>query len=197
MEEKRIEIYDWSKTFKQNFEEINERHLVFRISREDNIIELIPDSSTVIITKPAGVKDHKYLSSLITDYYSLFGLRYNMFKRYNPRFFTCDERIFFEGLLIKFRKSDFKKFEWAKDKILYELGIKRSRLNTIISNFEKLGIIDHAVVHSIKTKTKKNKASFFVVNPERIMELTNEIYFKFEISQAQLAMSQFLKPALK
>lgn len=200
MESNIIKLYNPSLSFKDNFSvDKDDKHLVFRISKNSNFIGLIPDNSSVILTDLSKIRDQMYLRSIIMDYYSLFGLRYNMFKRYDPNFFECDERIFFEALLINYKKADFRKFEWAKSKIFYELGIKRTRLETIIRKFKRLGIINNTVVHSLKMKpgSRKNKASFFVLNPEVIIGLIPSIYFRFEMASAKEALIRFLTPAIK
>lgn len=198
MKDRKIELYDRKKTFKANFKEVNEKHIVFKISKNDDVIDIIPDLNSFIVTKPSEIRDKMGLMSLIVDYHSHFGLRYNMFKRYNPKFFTCDERIFFEGLLVKFKNADFREFEWAKDKIFYELGIKRSRLDSIIKKFKDLGIINYTTVYALKTNTRKNKALFFNVNPIKIMELAPKIYFyKYTYFESVKSLRKFLSPVLK
>jgi hypothetical protein len=94
------------------------------------------------------------------------------FMKYSS-FFDCEERVFFEALLVKhkvFRGA----FSWSIPQTESELGIKRSRREAIIKKFIKLGIIETLTVpmpgEHMKTITQ------FKVNIPKVVELIPKIY---------------------
>lgn len=92
------------------------------------------------------------------------------FQRYNFDFFSCEEVVLFEYLAVK--GMSFKKlneFYHSTTTITRETGIKKHSLNSILSRFQQLGILDVEVKGFPKVK-------HFKVNFPRIMDLFSQIY---------------------
>ena len=57
------------------------------------------------------------------------------FKNYNFNYFSCEEAIFFEYLIVKGQSFKFKEFFHSTETISSETGIKKHSLNSIIKKF--------------------------------------------------------------
>lgn len=200
IEFKKIELYDFNKTFDENFLEGDEdKYIVIKISKKDNKIGVMtPDVHSLCLSNPEKLIESEELKYLIWDYDTIFGTRYNVFKRYDTNFFDCQERVFFEALIINYKRNRFKNFRWEKSKIGYELGIKRKKLDSIITRFQELGIIDSAIAKMTKkTKNSRNSIGFhFSVNSQRIIELLPEIFSDFDYETVERDILNYLTPDL-
>lgn len=90
-------------------------------------------------------------------------------QRYNFNFFSLEEVIFFEYLVIKGKAFLFKPFYHSSSTIAAETGIKRNKLESIIKKFQGL--------HLIKVELKGYpKVKHFLVNYSVIPSLFDKIY---------------------
>lgn len=99
----------------------------------------------------------------------------NKFRIYNPTYFSCDERVFFEALLVKHKRFGGK-FTWSLPQTQKELGIKRTRRETIIQKFTTLGIIKTEGIPMPDELIKE--ITCFTVDIPKIIELIPKIYCK-------------------
>ena len=191
------DLYDYSKIFSKNVEDGRDKYLVLKISVNSNQIgPYIPDDFAICLSTPSKLMEIQELEFLIHDYDTIFGIRYPRFRNYDPHFFSCEERVLFEVLLIKFKNNQFKMFRWEKSKIGYELGINRGRRDTIIKKFKSLGIIKSAVAKSCKGKNGRNANSyFFNLDCNRILELLPEIFSDFNKEEVLHDLKKYLHPA--
>lgn len=90
-------------------------------------------------------------------------------QRYNFNFFSLEEVIFFEYLVIKGKAFQFKQFFHSSATIAKETGIKRNKLDTIISRFVELNLIEVKLVGMPRVKN-------FIVNYSTIPTLFDKIY---------------------
>ena len=107
-------------------------------------------------------------------------------QRYNFDYFTCEEAVFFEYIVIKgksFARMDA--FFHSSSTITKETGIKKHSLKTIITHFIQLGIIDVEVKGMPKVK-------HFKVVYLRIIELFPQIYLLAENGKLSAVFSKLL-----
>lgn len=196
--ENTIKLYDFNLLFEENFlHDDEDKHIVIRISAKDNKIDLMFDKSSVCLSSPKKLLQVSKLHFLIWDYDSIFGTRYNIFKLYNKDFFDCQERVFFESLIIKFKRNKFTPFRWEKTKIGMELGIKRNKRDSIIKRFKELGIIKTATLKSIKNKNGFENSYFFNLDCQRIYDLLPTIFSEFDYKKVENNIFNYLSPKLK
>ena len=105
-----IEIYDDNLSYDENFTEgVDLKYALLPIYKtpkgnEFDFTRLLNAGGKIIITE----NFENYVTALeyfVVDFDSIFGLRLLSYQRYNSKFFDCQERVFFEALLIKDRKS--------------------------------------------------------------------------------------------
>lgn len=106
-------------------------------------------------------------------------------QRYNFDYFTLEEVVFFEYMVVKGRAFGFKQFYHSHITIAREIGIKKAKLNTILGRFRELGIIETEVkglppVHNYK------------LNYEKIIELLPNIYRVAENEQLVAGFGKLL-----
>ncbi len=90
-------------------------------------------------------------------------------QRYNFNFFSLEEVIFFEYLVVKGRAFLFKPFYHSSSTIASETGIKRNKLESIIKKFQALQLI--------KVELKGYpKVKYFLVNYSILPSLFDKIY---------------------
>jgi hypothetical protein len=104
-------------------------------------------------------------------------------QRYNFDYFTLEEVVFFEYLVVKRRAFGFKQFYHSHATIAKEIGIKKGNLSAILGRFTELGIIEIEVkgfppVHNYK------------VNFGKIIELLPTIY---RIAESEQSLAGFGK----
>lgn len=199
-----ISLFDFDLTVNENLAKNPEQYVLLKVSEEKIGIEEniypIPDNLSTCLVSSKKLKRQETMNFLIFDYDSIFGTRYNIFKCYDYKFFSCDERVFFEVLLIKYKKADYKEFLWDLSKVQYELGIKRKRLNTIILNFVKLGIITKK--YTVKGAKKNcdtpfNRGTKFDISLDRIWELLPKIYADFALDKVRSDIEKYIRPTQK
>lgn len=90
-------------------------------------------------------------------------------QRYNFKFFSLEEVVFFEYLMVKAQAFGFGQFYHSTETISSETGIRRTKLDTIIGKFNDLGILRVEVKGFPKVK-------HFTVDFEKIHALLSQIY---------------------
>ncbi|WP_405211199.1 hypothetical protein [Dokdonia sp. Asnod2-E02] len=128
----------------------------------------------------SGIKDmesfeYSEMMNLIVDYATMFGTRLNRFMKYNPKFFTCDERVFFESLLMKYRYFKYKPFFLSYETIFQEIGIKKDRAVSIRKKFEAIGILESSLVTS-KINNRPSQITYYSLHLEKIIKLLPNIF---------------------
>ncbi|CAA0204519.1 hypothetical protein [Tenacibaculum maritimum] len=197
MEDKILKLYDFDMSFGENFlDNEDDKHIVIRISLKDNKVDLVLDKSSICVSSPKDLMHISKLSFLAWDYDSIFGTRYNVFKKYDKDFFDCQERVLFEALIIRFKRNHFKPFRWEKTKIGMELGIKRNKRDNIIRRFTQLGIIKSALVRQIRKGDKFSNSYFFDLDTEKIIELLPKIFSEFDFKKVESNLITYFRPDL-
>lgn len=190
-------LYDLSKEVDENLTDGKDKYIILKISEGENSIERVPDEFARILTKPKSLlkENVSFLRHIFIDYDTLFGVRYKQIKNYNNKVFNLQERVLFETIIIKFKRNDFKPFEWPKRKIEYELGIGRRSCNTILKRFRKAGIIKK--MESIDKFSEQRggpiKTTLFDIDTNRIIELLPEIYSNFSKDKMEKDILKYLK----
>jgi len=202
-----IDIYDFNKTHEENFESGNRRKFIFIEITKDKKFEVVEDDygyhyESVLTPQCKFVMDLNKFEEFSNfeftpvDYDSIFGLRLNCFMKYNSNFFTCDERVIFEALLIKFKAFNFKPLYWSKEVIFKEVGIKKDRAYKILNRFEELGIITQEIRTS-KVKNRPQQITYFNINSDRVRELVKDIYNERYWEIVDKNLDKYLKPATR
>lgn len=194
-----IKLYDFNKSFDDNFYDDTDKHIIIKVSKSDeNICVTTPDVHSVCLSSTKRMGNMEQLKHLVWDYDTIFGTRYNVFKKYDTKFFDCQERVFFEALIIKYKRKGYKRFRWEKSKIGFELGIKRRKLDSIVKRFKDLGIIKSAECRMTK-KAKNSRYSqgfHFTLDSKKIIELLPKIFSKFDYDRVEKDIKRYLSPDL-
>lgn len=144
---------------------------------DDNLNDIKIDvESTKVLTKIEQLYDD-YIENVFIDKYdeSIHGVVVKNFIQYSD-YFSCQERVFFEALLVK-AKYFKDKFYWSIPKIREELGIKRTAAESIISRFEQEKILKKRVEKRFnKEKNRPEQIAYFEVDFEVIYGLIEKIY---------------------
>lgn len=90
-------------------------------------------------------------------------------QRYNFKYFSLEEVVFYEYLVIKAQSFGFKQFYHSTATIENETGLKRHKLDSIIAKFKKNGILDVEIKGFPLVK-------HFTVNFIKIQSLLTQIY---------------------
>jgi hypothetical protein len=106
-------------------------------------------------------------------------------QRYNFEFFSLEEVVFFEYIVVKAPLFKYKEFFHSTSTIEKEIGIKRSKLDSIIIKFSKLGILTVEVKGFPKVK-------HFTVNFQEIEKYLSKIYQSAENGKLSAEMSKLL-----
>ncbi|MDB0603088.1 hypothetical protein PL373_18540 [Tenacibaculum maritimum] len=176
---KEIHVYNSCIPRDENFEDgISPKYFLTAVHSSGimSVEEKIPDQFSKVVYDLNQIEE--YGSSpemMIVDYDTIFGLRLTSFLKYNSNFFSCDERVFFEALLIKYKAFVFKPFYWSKEIIFQELGIKKDRATKIINKMKALEILTTEVRKSV-LNNRPQQITYFMINKSKIMELASEIY---------------------
>ncbi len=198
-----IELYDESKQFDENFEDgSNVKYVLLPIYKEKNhenqnytkLLNL--GSKTLMNRKKVMDKFSEGLHYFVLDYDTIFGLRLLSFQKYNPIFFSCEERVLFETLLIKFHRFKFKEFYYSYKTIYIELGIKRDKAKTIVNKFIKLGFLNCRVKKS-QINGRQSQITYFSVCANKIIDLVPLIYETEHQEQVKEELTMYLEPAIQ
>lgn len=197
-----IELYDQSITFDENFRSGKDIKFVLlpifnnTPDKDINFTPLLNAGGKLLLKREELFANYgEGYAFLIVDYDSIFGIRLLSFQKYT-NFFSCDERVLFETLLIKFHSFKFKEFFYSLKSIYKELGIKESRAKTILSKFVNLGIISKQVKKQFY-KGIATQVTYFNLYTEKIIELLPKIYDKDHIDMIEKDILKYLEPAIK
>lgn len=199
-----LEIYDHEISLVENYERSKDLKYILIAVRRNGSLDVMSSNSDPILSpsdkfmvRMDQFEDYGF-DTWMVDYDTIFGTRFSTFIKYDSNFFSCDERVFFEALLIKYKKSDFKTFYWSKQRVFDEIGVKKDRTDAIIKKFTVLGIL------SVKKKTRQHngrpeQVNYFYVKPSKIIELLPQIFlesaeFNF-ITHRDI--TTYLKPGLR
>lgn len=196
-----IQLYDHGLSHDENFEiGDDKKYILIEVSKDKKFS--VKDSQSVLPTPQSKcvidvqkVEKFSAMKFIPIDYEPFFGLRLLSFKNYNSDFFTCDERIMFEALLIKLKSHKFNPFYWSKEKIYEEVGIKKDRATKILDKFIKLGIVTKEVRRSF-VDNRPLQINYFDLNANSIIELTSQIFKDNEEKNYEQILSTYLKPVL-
>ncbi|WP_312900567.1 hypothetical protein [Chryseobacterium taichungense] len=196
-----VKLYNHDISFEGNFQQDNTpKYILIEVNSAGNmqVNNVLSPSDKIVV----NMKDFEQFNfdRYFVDYDTIFGTRFLNFMQYDSNFFVCDERVFFEALLIKYKKSKFTSFYWSKEKIFKELGIKKDRAEKIISRFKELGIIS---VENKRTRTSEGKpqqVNYFFLHPERVIEILPKVFGDAEeerIFPGHRDIQKYLKPGLR
>ncbi len=178
-----IELYDPCKTLDENFEDdFQNKYLLISVNKNGSmgIENKIPDQFSKVVVDINKIEEFDLPEFAVIDYDTIFGLRLTSFINYNSDFFTCDERVFFEALLIKYKCFGYKPFHWSREVIWKELGIKKDRVNRIIRKFsDELNILYPKVIKTT-IDGRPRQVTYFGLNAKKILELFPKIYLDKE-----------------
>ncbi|QXP69361.1 hypothetical protein H0I29_12075 [Polaribacter sp. R2A056_3_33] len=183
-----ISLYDPCKSRDENFEDgISSKYLLVRVENTGSlsIDTIIPDQFSKVVTDLNKMEEYGTPEFMVVDYDTIFGIRLITFINYNSDFFTCDERVFFESLLIKYKAFGYKPFYWSKEVIWRELGIKKDRANRIIKRFIELDILSTEVKKSV-LDGRPQQITYFNLQSKKICELLPKIYNERESNVSQI-----------
>lgn len=171
-------LYDPDKSKDDNFAE-KRNYFLLRMDKNNLRLEdprRLFDQKTKYLTKVDDIFEYgNSLETVFVDTFenSLHAVYLKKFKKYNTAFFDCEERVFFEALLIKHRAFTGE-FTWSIQQCEKELGIKRFRRKSIIKKFIDLGILETNVIPLPLDEMKG--ITQFSVNVQRVIDLLPEIY---------------------
>lgn len=197
-----IELYDESIQFEENFKDgSNVKYVLLPIYKnnkkdEYNYTKLINAGSKVILNKKKVMdKYSEGLNYFILDYDSIFGLRLLSFQRYKSDFFSCEERVLFETIIIKFHQFLFREFFYSFSNIQKELGIKKDKANTIVKKFIKMEILSSHVKTTV-IKGRPSQVTYYNVNANKVIELIPLVYNEEFQEQSKDELIKYLEPAI-
>lgn len=107
------------------------------------------------------------------------------FQRYNYNYFSCEEVVFFEYLVVKANSFKQVPFYHSSETIFNETGIKKHSLNTIIKRFENLNYISIVVKGMPRVK-------HFTVHYPKIYDDIKHIYLLDDNGQPLYEFRQLL-----
>lgn len=199
-----LEVYNHDLTLEENFPPGKvSKYICIKVHKngemlvmDDNYYESPLTGADKFILR---ADEYSQFDTYMVDYDTIFGTRFLRFMQYND-VFDCQERVFFEALLIKFKKSDFKNFYWSKTKIKDELGIKPDKAESIIKRFKKMGFLKTALIKSMdEVKKRPQQVTYFTLDAKKVIEILPSLYkedaeYNFPLHRDII---KYLTPALK
>lgn len=198
MEKKEILLYDFGKTIEENFSNDQyEKYILLCVHKTEGLYleRNLPNPSSKVVVDFDLFQEYGFTENHIPiDYDSHFGLRLLAFEEYNSSFMNCDERVFFEALLIKYRSFDFKPFYWSKTVIFQEIGIKKDRANKIVKRFKELGIIS-AQIKKTTISGNPRQITYYKINCLTVIKLIPKLFID-RFDEVNVWLSDYLKPGI-
>lgn len=198
-----VPLYDLSLTNDENFTDgYRTKYILLPINKNGECSAnpyspLLNAGAKIVMNSSKFEENSEYLiDHFILDYDSMFGLRLLSFQKYNSALFSCDERVFFETLLIKFHRFNFNPFYISYSTIQKELGIKKDRVITISKKFKALGFLNTEIQTSL-IEDRPSQVTYYYIDANKIMELLPEIYIKEHLDVIGRDIKKYLEPALK
>lgn len=198
-EHKEIKLYDFDLSHEDNFSDgFSEKYILFNVNKSGNVFveeqkNILPNPQSKCVV---NIQDMEESQTIIIDYESLFGIRLLSFIEYDSNFFSCDERVFFEAIIIKFKGFDFKPFYWSKQTIFDELGIKKDRADKIINKLVNLGLISTQLV-TRNSNGRPQQVIYFDLKVLKLIELLPKIFKNYESRNIVHDIKKYLYPAIK
>jgi hypothetical protein len=203
---KEISLYDHTLTKEENFAESDEKFVIFKVNKDGEFgvtdkENIIPCPLTKCLVNLSTIEDvAEEFTFAPVAYNSFMGVEVLNFMKYNSDFFTCDERVFFITLLVKFKCFDFKPFYWSKEKIFLEIGVKKDRANKIINKFKELGFLSTELVKT-KIEGRPMQVTYFDIDGGKIIDLLPKILRSDEDNDGNIYtnpdIEKYLKPSIK
>lgn len=196
-----IDLYNPNKDFDENFNNgEDKKYILIEINKDErftikNPQSILPTPQCKCVIDIRKAEEHNALEFIPIDYESIFGLRFLSFIDYNSDYFLCDERVFFEALLIKYKSFNFKPYYWSKEKIFNEVGIKKDRATKIIEKFKSIGILSTTVKKSF-VNNRPQQITYFNLDSEKIIELAPKIYKPKNSINPESDLREYLSPSL-
>ncbi|MFV9552485.1 hypothetical protein [Algibacter sp. PT7-4] len=199
-EVKEISLYDFNKTKEENLQ-TGVKYLLIPISSDGfgkvENEQLLSEFTKIVSNEEEWLDYNNESDLLVVDYATMFGLRLNRFKNYNSDFFSCDERVLFEFLVMKFKYFGFKPFYLSFATITKEMGIKIDRATSIIKKFKGLGFLESEVVKSL-IEGKQRQVTYYCLHTNIIINLLPKIYLDEETEwDIKHDIEKYLKPKVK
>lgn len=199
-----LEVYNHDLTLEENFPPGKvSKYICIEVHKngemllmDDNYYESPLTGADKFILK---ADEYSMFDTYMVDYDTIFGTRFLRFMQYND-VFDCQERVFFEALLIKFKKSDFKNFYWSKTKIKDELGIKPDKADSIIKRFKEMGFLKTELIKTMdEAKKRPQQVTYFTLDAKKVIEILPSLYkeeaeYNFPLHRD---IRKYLTPALK
>jgi hypothetical protein len=201
---KEISLYDHTLTKEENFTNSDDKFVLFKVTKDGEFgvsdkVNVIPCPQTKCVINTSTLELAEEFNVMPVSYNSFMGVDVLNFMKYNSNFFTCDERVFFITLLVKFKCFDFKPFYWSKEKIFHEVGIKKDRANKIIKKFVELGFLSMELVKT-KIDGRPMQINYFDIDGGKLIDLLPQILHSNEDEDGyvytQPDIEKYLKPSI-
>lgn len=196
-----IKLFDFDKSKEENLE-TGSKFILFEV-KKDGFIQVHNPEEIISLQSKCVVNLSKFesfseLEFMPVAYNSFMGVEVTNFLKYDSNFFTCDERVMFITLLVKYKCFDFKPFFWSKKVIFEELGIKKDRATKILKRFEELGILSSEVVKSM-IANRPQQITYYDLDTKKVIDLLPKIIKNYEKEECELIhdIENYLKPAIK
>lgn len=203
---KEISLYDHTLTKEENFADDNEKFVLFRVTKDGEFgvadkENIIPNPLAKCVVNLSVIEDVvEEFTFMPVAYNSFMGVEVLNFMKYNSNFFTCDERVFFITLLVKYKCFDFKPFYWSKEKMFQEIGVKKDRANKIINKFKELGFLSTDLVKA-KIDGRPMQVTYFDIDGGKVIDLLPQILHSNEDEDGNIYtqpdIEKYLKPSIK
>ncbi|CAA0193777.1 conserved hypothetical protein [Tenacibaculum maritimum] len=196
-----IKLFDFEKSREENLKTKNE-YVLLRVQNSGGM-DVVNPKEVISLQSECLVdfklfEEHSSLEIVPVAYNSFMGIEVTNFLKYNSDFFTCDERVMFITLLVKYKCFGFKAFFWSKKVMLDELGIKKDRATKILRKFEELEILSSKVVKSM-ISNRPQQITYYDLDTQKIIELLPKIIKNYEEDECELFhdIKSYLKPGIK
>lgn len=203
---KEMSLYDFTLTKEENFSNNDDKYVFFKVNKdgEFGVLDkenIIPCPLAKCLVNLSDLEDvAEEFTFMPVAYNSFMGVDVLNFMKYNSNFFTCDERVFFITLLVKFKSFDFKPFFWSKEKIFQEVGIKKDRANKIIKKFKELGFLS-TELRKAQIDGRPMQVNYFDIDGGKIIDLLPQMLHSDEDEDGNIYtqpdIEKYLKPSIK
>ncbi len=194
-----IMLYDPCKSLDENFEsDFQKKYILIEVTKKGHLVQedMIPDKFSKLVVDMNKMEQYGVPEFMPVDFNSIFGLRLTSFIQYNSGFFSCDERVIFEAMLIKFKYFKYQPFYWSKNEMFKEVGIKKDRATKIIKRFENIGIITSELVKSV-INNRPMQITYYNIVSDRVIELLPLIFEgRNDDCNMELEITKYLAPSV-
>lgn len=202
-EDMNLELYDNELTFEENFEDGSDVKYIplpiYKNNTDENTdyTRLLYAGGKVIMNRKKIMDDYSEgFNYIVVDYDSIHGLRLRSFQRFESTMFSCEERVFFETLLIKFKSFHYKAFFYSLSEIQREVGIKKDKAKSIVKKFVDMGFLKTDLRKS-KVNGKPCQITYYEIDAKKVIELVPQIYAESYHEFVTEQLTEYFKPILK